>query len=139
MPKIKHWGFIGLTETEINNKGMLNNDAKRVFVRGQCHSLALAIREITGWPLYGLVDREDGNTSTSPSHVVVRTPNGAYIDVNGPGAVKRWRKQYPRTKLCRMYPSRIKQGLGNYLPLDVSAARPFAKAVLELHCRRYLK
>lgn len=134
MAKVSHWGWIGQTESEINNNGVIDEQARRVFVRGQCHALALAIRELTGWPLFGLVDRRDGNSQRSPGHVVVRTPSGAYIDINGKGAAGRWKKRYPRAKLYRLYPCRIRNGMRGYLPADIKAATPFAKTVLKEHC-----
>src|SRR5579859_1016403 len=45
-------GFIGSIKCKITSNSK-EEEIKRVFNYGNCHSLALAINKLTGWPLYG--------------------------------------------------------------------------------------
>ena len=59
----------------IRDEGVITDEAERVFTCGHCHSLALALNKITGWPLVGMFhvsDRDDGVAS----HVGVQSPKG---------------------------------------------------------------
>ena len=60
--------------------GELTDDARYVFTRGQCHSLALALHEATGWPIFGDFVSEYDDT---PDHVFVQAPDGRFVDVEG--------------------------------------------------------
>jgi hypothetical protein len=87
-----HWDEYTLTP------GVLDYDAMGAFTTGQCHALALEVHRITGWELWGLweyynlQDHEEGGLET-PGHVIVKTFEGEYVDVQGIGAEKRWSKQ----------------------------------------------
>lgn len=48
------------------------------YGNGECWALAQAIADITGWPMT-LWSLDDGTTG----HVMVRHPEGTYIDVSG--------------------------------------------------------
>lgn len=58
--------------------GVLDDAAFAAFTQGQCHALALAIHEETGWPTYGC---EDGEGDLE--HLVVKTPDGRILDISG--------------------------------------------------------
>jgi hypothetical protein len=58
--------------------GELDDRARLVFGAGQCHGLALALKDTQGWPLVA-VDDEEGRRI----HICVRRPDGALVDVNG--------------------------------------------------------
>lgn len=87
---VEYWG----AKTEIP-KGKITKKVEEVFTRGQCHALALALHEETGWPLAGTfrigVDLDDdneviyapnGTIRRTPSHVVVLSPYGP-VDIKG--------------------------------------------------------
>lgn len=59
--------------------GVLDEVAIACFSQGQCHALALAVSERTGWPLVALCDLDDG----SVVHLGVRTPEGRILDAAG--------------------------------------------------------
>ena len=86
------WGFP--VEMEIP-KGKITKDVETVFTQGQCHALALALHDETGWPLAGAfrigVDLDDddeiiydayGRIRSTPTHVVVLSPYGP-VDIKG--------------------------------------------------------
>ena len=59
-------------------EGELDCGALLAFTGGQCHGLALALHERTGWPLVA-VDEPTG----ACAHVCVRRPDGLLVDVTG--------------------------------------------------------
>lgn len=59
--------------------GVIDEDAEYVFTHGQCHALALALNERTGWPLVGIA----AGGPHHPSHCAVRRPDGEIIDITG--------------------------------------------------------
>ncbi|NML55100.1 hypothetical protein HHL19_35775 [Streptomyces sp. R302] len=84
--------------------GHINEVARVAFTSGQCHALARAVSDATGWPMALLADDEciydsdlcgdddiaEGLCACQLDHVVVVHPNGQHIDINGmfnPGAV----------------------------------------------------
>lgn len=54
-----------------------------VYTRGQCHALALAIHEATGWQLCVMAENENYPVSEVGDHVICITPDGMGVDVNG--------------------------------------------------------
>lgn len=58
--------------------GVLDDAAIVCFTQGQCHALALALRERTGWGLVGVRDWEEDLI-----HVAVLTPEGRVLDATG--------------------------------------------------------
>lgn len=58
--------------------GDLDERARLAFGAGQCHGLAVALKQRTGWPLVAVDDVKGKRI-----HVCVRAPDGALIDVNG--------------------------------------------------------
>ncbi|KIF05177.1 hypothetical protein PL81_14640 [Streptomyces sp. RSD-27] len=82
--------------------GRLDDAAREAFTRGQCHAMALALHEVTGWPTAALLtadcygidslcgDDADDECPCRIGHVVVTRPDGAHVDINGahvPGTV----------------------------------------------------
>lgn len=126
---VQVWNFGDIQKVEIHKNGTINKNAVRAYQNGQCHSLALAINKLTGFPIYGIAD--GNNLPTDPGHVVVKNPkNGGFIDIKGYGALARWRKKWgPVT----VHPLTVEQtkNLDTYLRPSVSKAIPFAKKVLE--------
>jgi len=58
--------------------GEINEDAEFLFTHGQCHSLAAAIYEKTGWPIVKL------STDSGWSHCLAEMPSGQWLDIYGP-------------------------------------------------------
>ena len=82
------------------------------FTRGQCHSFAFAMHELTGWPVYLLCsdyvwnDDDDGPTNgaepvgdpESWGHAVVMAPSGQFVDIEGAWYLDEndsWSDSYP--------------------------------------------
>jgi hypothetical protein len=107
--------------------GVLDESAKRAFQSGHCHSLALAIHQITHWQIKGVGLESWGDTPDSPSHCVVWSPElKRYVDVTG--ANRRPDNKW-RVLNKRISPVKAKF-LGGYLNPNVKLAMPFARSVL---------
>lgn len=71
--------------------GIINREAIRAFSRGQCHALAYALSEQTGWPIVGIGealpkkvrDRSYPFSSYCYRHYLVLTPDRSVIDIRG--------------------------------------------------------
>jgi hypothetical protein len=133
MAKTNVWCWGSKLPVEVSDNGEIDDNARRAFTCGQCHALALAIHEQTGWPIAGLVSALDDDTPSMPGHVVVVTPDGDTVDINGRGALKRWKSHVFRTdiKLVPTTPGKIKRFKG-YMKPDVEVARPFVSNVLKM-------
>lgn len=59
--------------------GLLDHEAVHCFTNGQCHALALAIHQRTGWPLV----QAGWNEADYPDHWLVRHPSGQLLDIVG--------------------------------------------------------
>lgn len=82
-----------------------------------------------GWPIFGFVG--SGDSHDSPGHVVVQNPkNKAYVDIEGAGAAKRWRRKWGAIEIHPLKPEEIYY-FDTYFPPDVKKALPFAKRVLQ--------
>ena len=57
---------------------MIDAAAVRAFTGGQCHALAMALAERTGWPVIAALD-DDGDSN----HFFVTTPDGRALDITG--------------------------------------------------------
>lgn len=66
--------------------GVIDAAAHAAFSSGQCHALAVALHDQTGWPLRAIEDDD-----TDIVHVYVETPDGAALDIAG---VHRNRDEY---------------------------------------------
>lgn len=131
MPRVKVniWNSGFRNSIDVNSRGNINKNAILAFKRGQCHALALALHKLTNWPIYGICDWS--NTPADPGHVVVKNPkNGGYIDIEGYGAVQRWRKRWGDVTLHLLTPKQTYK-LDTYLRPSVKKATPFARKVLE--------
>ncbi|MFD0352953.1 hypothetical protein ACFVHW_04275 [Streptomyces sp. NPDC127110] len=82
--------------------GRLDDVARKAFTHGQCHALALALSEVTGWPATALLTSDcfdaeamcaNGSGDECPcriGHIVVTRPDGAHVDITGahtPGTI----------------------------------------------------
>ena len=127
--EVQHYSFWGPvnTKVQIDNKGfgVLNNEAKRVFSTGQCHAFAVALAELTGWPIKGLGGFMD--TKDSPAHCVVYCPPlKKYIDIKG----FRDKDEYPYKILNRNISNKLANSLKGYLPAHMDSARAMARTMM---------
>ncbi|WP_217924948.1 hypothetical protein [Miltoncostaea oceani] len=53
------------------------------MTEGQCHAMALALHERTGWPLAALVVLDEESEIDQTLHCGVMTPDGAFLDAIG--------------------------------------------------------
>ena len=61
--------------------GKLTDEVARLFVQGQCHALALALRELLGWPMVGAYRNHEDD---GPGHYCVYSPDTRHFaDVYG--------------------------------------------------------
>ncbi|WP_331725964.1 hypothetical protein [Streptomyces sp. NBC_00470] len=83
--------------------GHLNDAAREAFTEGQCHALALALNEATGWPITAILTADscrqddplcnradDDHCACRIGHLVVTRPDGTHLDITGahtPGTV----------------------------------------------------
>ncbi|MEW2434300.1 hypothetical protein AB0952_08965 [Streptomyces caniferus] len=77
--------------------GQLDDAAREVFLHGQCHALARALSDHTGWPMAVIITDECARDSDfcafepwaedvcacQLEHVVAVRPDGAHIDITG--------------------------------------------------------
>lgn len=107
--------------------GEICEDAVAVFTMGQCHALALALHEATGWQIVGC-DDDEWDPERGPKHFAVRHPSGRLLDIAGlseaSGGLAYARDVTP--EYCREMPDR------GYYDADMAAAREFVPAVLAL-------
>ena len=111
----------------INTEGIIDYDAEYAFTRGQCHSLALALHRLTGWQLYGLYKPNELRYGRTPSHTVVRSPDGEYIDIGGNTALEDWREYYPDAKPVAVTEAQVLEfEHDDYVKPNIKAAMPYA-------------
>jgi hypothetical protein len=79
--------------------GHLDDAARFAFAHGQCHALARAVTDATGWPLAALIDDAcycetcamfDGVCAHRVAHLIAVHPDGRHVDIAGahrPGMV----------------------------------------------------
>ena len=111
--------------------GVVDEYAQIVFLRGQCHALALAIHELTGWTIVGLGDPANDDTPDSPAHCVVYCPAlKSYVDIKGRVPRDYYRKAKNWKLINRKVPPELAKNFRNYMEPDVATARAFAKTIL---------
>ncbi|MDH6629385.1 hypothetical protein M2271_007221 [Streptomyces sp. LBL] len=91
-------------ETFTVTPGRIDDAALRAFRSGQCHALARAVSDTTGWPMALIIDAEcaydpdlcadddiaEGLCTCQLRHIVVVRPDGQHVDITGahaPGTV----------------------------------------------------
>lgn len=73
--------------------GVIDETARWVFTHGHCHSLALAISDVTGWDLVGAFQWDD-TPYGGPSHVGILTDAGEVLDIDGRWEPHQWGREY---------------------------------------------
>jgi len=122
-----HSGY-GTKKVKIHKNGTLDYNASLAFRAGHCHSLALAFFALVGWPIYAIIGSTD--SFDSPGHIVVKNPkNGAFVDIQGTRAVRRYKKIWGKVELRPVKPEEIYK-FDTYLCPNVKAALPFAQKIL---------
>lgn len=82
--------FFHIKRARLNPDGVIDDQARAAFTRGQCHALAAAIRAVTGWPMVGVgIDPGYG-----AFHCAVRAPDGRILDIEGAHAEGAWLQEW---------------------------------------------
>ena len=133
--------YLSPEELQHLTPGVLDDAAAEFFANGHCASMALALHEITGWPLVSLdveqeCDDEDGNWQSVKvsGHGVVLSPLG-FLDAKGPGALEDWARHHHldrhseyRVSIAHDYP---------YARPNLEFVFPFAEALLRKYFPDY--
>lgn len=106
--------------------GKINAEAVHVYSNGQCHALALAINERTGWPIVGA----SPFGTDYPNHVAVKRPDGRIIDITGYVNFGYWGSEW-----YELDPGVVRNRFEDddgpaYLEPNIEVARTFVDAVL---------
>ena len=102
----------------------LTEQAKFVFVSGQCHAFAIAIHKLTGWQIVA----DEDFLGRAKGHILVRMPDGKGV-IDATDEVLEDHASFQvitREDLMRAY----KNGYREWIYPNVRAALPFAKARL---------
>lgn len=128
--KVVKFGFFSRVEVEINDEGIIDDAATSVFLRGHCHSFAIALHKETGWPIVGFETEADRKANLGPCHCAVYSPElDDYIDIEGKGAKTRMEFQEPAVQVI---PLKVEDfgNLKSYMPPRPEVGAPYAKTVL---------
>ena len=113
--------------------GVLDDNALKAFTHGQCHSLALAINKLTGWPIKGASYNKEADPADSPAHVLIYSPKlRAYVDIRGVRKTVGKKNYSEGLKIVNrnIAPEGVSR-LRGYLQPNLEAAMPFAKSLLK--------
>ena len=128
MTKISVFTGVGevIVKVAENGKGVVDQSAVTAFTRGDCHSFAVALHDRTGWPIVGI-----GGATWTPGHFVVYDPEiDDYVDIEGPGALDRWK--YLANRMIREFERNEAVAPPEYFKkCDPELGKPFAETVLE--------
>ncbi|MER5482581.1 hypothetical protein ABT024_05105 [Streptomyces sp. NPDC002812] len=123
--------------------GQLNDAAREAFTKGQCHAMALALTEVTGWPTTALLTAEclgcdsmcigdaHDECPCRIGHIVVTRPDGAHVDINGahtPGTVPGF-QDAPALPMTEAHWKAIRS-TSTWRDADMPVARTFVKPLL---------
>jgi len=122
-------GWFGVPRDITLTTGVFDEDARDVFCRGHCHSLALALEEmIPGAVLHGLWDYGE------IVHVFIALPCGDYLDGNGlvdEDFLLRAASDEGFIEMLDIADIDWLEITGEYRERRVEDARPFARALIE--------
>ena len=118
-----YWEWGCPVPIKVRADGIVDSNAVTAFTQGQCHAFALALHEISGWPIFGRFAIRDDLGGT-PEHCIVKSPKG-YVDIQGLGADTRHRGHLKKVTCAQVL------GFQNidYMEPDVEVARPFAEQI----------
>lgn len=123
----------------IVKEGVIDGAARTVFTTGQCHALALALHERTGWPIRVLAYGRKGAAVTSGNHLVVVDPDGNAVDIEGRRPLAEAKRQWGLGRAIPVSPGYVQKmadgsfGVDGWCDLDMNAARMMVDTVLEAY------
>ena len=122
--------------------GRLDAGAWRAYHGGQCLALAIALNELTHWPIVWLgrsscdgvtvacADHDDSAVCPCQvGHAGVRTPEGGFLDIDGPRSSVPTERSQTSGRASRALVAAILRD-PDWPAQDVGAARHFAAALL---------
>lgn len=133
-----HTSFFS-TRWHVLRDGEIDFNAIDVFTRGHCHSLAIALQELVGGELVGT---QEDCCDGIPSHILVKTGHDTYVDIEGIQDYDEvMAKCTEDAYLAEIHIDEIEDwtDTGDYRPLRVDDARPFAEALAERESLERLK
>lgn len=75
-------GRIWDTEQALPDPPVIDSSVRRFFTQGQCHALALAIHERTGWDV-AILSYDENDPVAAGDHVVCIDPRNRGVDIDG--------------------------------------------------------
>jgi hypothetical protein len=114
-----------------NKEGNIDYHARWIFTAGHCHSLAVTLNKLTGWPIcgHGFNFYDDPTFADMPGHMFVHSPKG-YLGITG---IMEWHSVYSDVRVMTIKEVRhwISLGhLGGYRKPNYQLARPYAERLL---------
>lgn len=73
------------------NKYEYSREVIEAFTEGDCWALALSVNKLTNWPLIFITE---GAEAEDWLHVLVKMPNGKWLDIHGANTPKQVRKYW---------------------------------------------
>ena len=122
------WFGAGTAELRVDADGfgIIDEAAEMVFTMGQCHSLALALHQLTGWDIVLQGTRDPVADPMSWIHAAVRHPAGPLLDIRGLDP-----EPFPETGAERTAPPEfLADGPLPTFPVNIDAALPFARTLV---------
>ncbi|WP_327359681.1 hypothetical protein [Streptomyces sp. NBC_01304] len=128
------------------NPGRINDTARTAFTRGQCHALARALSDQTGWPTAAVIEPDcsydydacgagiqlaDGVCICQLVHVMAVRPDGMLVDIDGltaPEEVRDSGEHTPVPMTEAMW--RMIEDSPAWRPADMLVARTFVQPLL---------
>ncbi|MEU7146985.1 hypothetical protein AB0B15_02935 [Streptomyces sp. NPDC045456] len=127
--------------------GEINEQARAAFSSGQCHALAQALTEITGWPAAAVLSQQcadeydecgdgqqtaDGVCICRIEHIVNVRPDGSLIDINGAHPADHVQGREPGLPIVPMTERlwRIVSANAEWRDPDIAVARSFVQPLL---------
>lgn len=111
--------------------GVIDPDSEYVFTNGQCHALAMALHQATGWPLYRVKPRGYDCCPTC-AHWMVGLPDGRLLDIMGVSSRDEVRMEWGRAvESNRTEWAEVQECC--YLTADMEAAESFVSVVIETY------
>jgi hypothetical protein len=120
-----YWNWGDKEPIKVRADGVVDRKAITAFTQGQCHAFALALHEISGWPIVGLFNEWRKVIGGTPGHCAVKSPYGI-VDIEGLGAVNR--HCYGCVKVVSKERVLGFQNI-DYMEPNVEVARPFARHI----------
>ncbi len=108
---------------ELNDEGYITPGAVHVFLNGQCHAFAIAIRKLTGWEMVA----DDDLLGRGRGHIMSRVPGFGVMDILELQPDSPDYQVVTEKDLMNLN----KRGVRSWLKPNIKAAMPFARRRLE--------